>query len=213
MKNIFICTILVTVMLLSHNSHAQVGFSLGPKGGATFTSFHGDDALDVNRRSGWTAGIYTHVSLLEFIAIQPEFLIHQKGATSYQSSSKNEIRLNYFTVPVLLKLRVPIAETFYPNVFAGPNFSYRLSGTYTSTDTENGEKREVNIDEVRRSDTGGIIGAGIDLEGRNVLFTLDARFGFGFNDLGDDTYYLNLRNNDITIMAGIGFRVGSPKIK
>lgn len=205
--------ILLAVLLFSINSYSQIGFSLGPKAGVTFTSFRGDQADDIKSRTGWAGGLFANLSLLDFLSIQPEFLIHQKGATSRHNQYRNEIRVNYFEIPVLVKLRLPLGETVYPHIFAGPNFSYRVSGKYSSTDTQNGDDRDISIDNVRRSDTGGIIGVGIDIEGQGIFFTIDARYGFGFNELGDNSYYLNLRNEDLTILAGIGFRIGSTKTK
>lgn len=205
--------LLLTIVLFSTNSFSQVGFSLGPKAGVTFTSFRGDHAEDVKSRTGWAGGLFANLSLLDFLSVQPEFLIHQKGATSRYNQYRNEIRVNYFEVPILLKIRLPLGQTVYPNIFAGPNFSYRVSGKYSSTDTENGDDRNISIDNVRRSDTGGIVGVGIDIEGQSIFFTIDARYGFGFNELGDHSYYLNLRNEDLTVLAGIGFRIGSTKMK
>lgn len=216
MKKRSISGILCALIILFLNvsvAEAQVAFSLGVKAGATVTSFKGDQAPEVDTKTGLAGGLFANLSILEFLAVQPEFFLHQKGATTINTGNRNEIRVNYFTIPVLVKLRMPLGKTVYPNLFAGPNFSFLVDGRYTSTDMQNGNETQINISNVRNNDTGGIIGAGIDFEGQGVFFTVDVRYGFGFRTLGENTYSLNIKNEDITIMAGIGFRIGPPKIK
>lgn len=199
-------------VLLFHSVSGQAGFSIGAKGGVTFSSFGGSDADNVKNRTGWVGGLFVNLSLLEVLSLQPEFLLQEKGARTITSDTRNEIRVSYFQIPVLVKLRVPIGEHVYPHLFAGPNFSYRVDASYTSTDTQTGQKRDVSVDNIRKTDTGGIVGVGVDFETNHGFFTLDARYGLGFQNLGDQSYNLHLKNRDLTVMAGIGFRLGTKKL-
>src|SRR5690606_30904241 len=89
---------LSTLLFTASDSFAQIGFSFGVKGGATFSSFDGEDAHEVERRTGWVGGLFTNFSFLEVLSIQPEFLVQQKGATSTKNQHKNEIKLSYFQI-------------------------------------------------------------------------------------------------------------------
>jgi hypothetical protein len=207
-KYIWLALFIATAPGFSNNAAAQVNFSLGAKGGVTFTSFNGDDAADIKRRKGFAGGAFVNLSFLKVLSIQPEFLYHQKGATNTMNGTKDEIKINYFQIPVLIKFRVPLGETVYPHIFAGPSFAYRTSTEYNSTNMHNGKSVETDVDRIRTTDSGGIIGAGIDFEAGSIFFTLDGRYGFGARYLGDQSYNLSFRNRDITVMAGLGFRLG-----
>lgn len=208
-KDCILILLLSAGILYSGKSFSQTGFNLGLKGGATFSSLKGSDANDIKRRTGWVGGAFAMLTFAQAFAIQPEFLIQQKGASVTSANNRNKIKLNYFQIPVLFKFRLPIAGTVYPNVFAGPSFAFKMNGTYTSTNTQDGVKKDIDVSHIRKTDTGGIIGAGIDFELNHLFLSIDGRYGFGFKSLGNHSYYLNVKNRCFTLLAGVGFHIGS----
>lgn len=200
--------IIALCLICTAQAYAQVGFSIGPKAGLSVNQFSADDDGDYSARTAWAAGAFVNLHLGEVFSLQPEFLIHQKGATQNVNGNKNEVRLNYFSVPVLAKLMIPIQGTFYPHILAGPVYNYRMNAKYTASD--NGTV-SFNDGDLKRTEISGAAGAGLDIISNNVFFNIDWRYNLGFSDLGDNDNNVGIRNRNWTLMAGIGFRFGTPK--
>jgi hypothetical protein len=204
---------IVLLLLFSHPAaRAQFGFSLGPKGGVALTTFRGTDANNINGRTTGLYGIFANIQLGKVIALQPEFLVTKRGADVTSNNTRNNIRLNYFEVPVLLKIRFPLAnEVIFPHILLGPNFMYRTNLNLSSTDTQSGTVLSANKADIRRSDVGALVGAGIDIQtrGNGVFFTLDGRYGWGFVNVNTNSNMITLKNAGWMFAAGIGFRVGN----
>jgi hypothetical protein len=109
---------------------AQGGFRLGVKGGLNLNRVNGqsfNDAFDM----GYMAGAFAEIDINKFIGIQPELLYSQtmtkrsSFSTLYNSRFTQAFlidnaytRLNYLSVPVLLRLNLGKLITFN----AGPQF-------------------------------------------------------------------------------------------
>ena len=190
--------------------HAQGSVSIGAKAGYSQTSFSGNSSGTISSSGMGLGGAFVNFHMLGFFAIQPELLVHQKGAVHTENNVRDEIKINYFEVPVLFKLLIPIDAHVYPHVFVGPSFSYALNSSFTSTDVQSGQQVSANVGGISKTDVGGVVGAGLDYETDHMFLTLDGRYGASFNTIGS-TVNLNLRNNNWTFMAGIGVRFGSSK--
>lgn len=205
-------TITLCLLLAHADVNAQFGFSIGPKGGLAVTSFRGDDAGDIKANTSWFYGVFTNFQLGTVLALQPELLVTERGADVTSNNVRSNISINYFEVPVLVKLRWPLAnEVIFPHVLLGPNFAFRTDLDITSTDTQSGGAIAVNTDDVRKSDIGGLVGAGIDVQthGSGVFFTLDGRYGWSFQDLNDNDNMITLKHSGWTFAVGVGFRIGN----
>lgn len=208
------CVVAIALLMLSltYQASAQFAFSFGPKGGLALTTFRGDDAGEVEARTTWFGGIFTNFQLGEVVALQPELLLTERGAEVTSNNVRSDISVNYFEVPVLLKIRVPLADgVVYPHVLVGPNFGFRTDFDLRSTDTQSGAVVEANTDDIRRTDIGALVGAGIDIQtrGSGVFFTLDGRYGWGFTDLYDNDDMISIRNAGWTFAVGVGFKIGN----
>ncbi|HYG37486.1 MAG TPA: porin family protein [Cytophagales bacterium] len=208
LKKVFLgIGVIILFLICTVQANAQAGFSIGPKAGLSVNDFSSDDG-NYSARVAWAAGLFANIQLGEMFSVQPEFLIHQKGATQNVNGQKNEVRLNYFSVPLLGKIMIPINGMFYPHILAGPVYNYRLNAKYTASD--NGTV-SFNDGDLKRTEIAGALGAGLDIISNNVYFNLDARYNLGFSDLGDNDNNVNIQNRNWTVMAGIGLRFGSPK--
>jgi hypothetical protein len=197
------------VLLGLQNADAQVTFSLGPKGGATFSQLSKDKS-NQDSRNGFVAGAFANIGLARVVALQPEVLYNQMGTKGEFGGTNTRLKNNYIQVPVLLKLRLPLGAV-YPNIFAGPSFGFRNKARYTITDTETGESIEYGTTAVKKHDFGGVVGAGIDINAGPVFFTVDGRYGFGFDEINNDIYRLDAKNRQWAVSAGIGFLLGQNK--
>lgn len=196
------------ILIFSFSFNAKTEISLGPKLGVAFTSFSGSNIGDIKSKTNWVAGLFLNVQLTSSIVLQPELLFSKKGAIQTQNGSSNNISINYFEVPILAKYRIPIVGVFYPNFFMGPDFAFKTKSSFSSTNTLTGESVQVNSGDIKKSDIGGIFGAGIDIKALGLMFTLDGRYNIGFSNLvsSGNAYNLDIRNKGWTISAGVGIR-------
>jgi len=206
-NSFYLKTVLALLFFLPVICYSQgEGIFFGVKGGPSYNSFGGQGTGIVTQKTGFLGGAYLNLSFLEFFSIQPEVLFHQGGATNTVNNNVDVLKLNYAEVPVLFKLKLPIAGLVFPHVFAGPDFVYRIGATYTATDAS-GKVITVNNGNIQKSGFGGVAGAGIDIHLEHYFLTLDGRYVANFPNLGSSTYNLNIYNQYFAIMAGIGVRL------
>ena len=188
-------------------SFAQVGLAIGPKGGIGITTFKGSDAQNVDSRTSWLGGAFLNAQISPVFNLQPEILFSQKGADYTSSETRSHLVINYFEVPVLAKLRLPLGGVVFPHILFGPNFAFKTNVDYTSEDTGNGTQVTTNDLDIRKSDIGGLAGVGIDIETKEsgLFFTIDGRYGFGFNNLDTSENSVEIRNAGWSFALGVGF--------
>ncbi len=205
----FCSTILLAVILLAitgtrQELNAQTSVTIGPKVGGTFNGFRGDDAGRLTFRKGVAGGLFLNVSPVNYFSIQPEFLFQQRGAVNENRvfNFREDVKIGSFNVPVLFKLRLPIQETFFPHIYAGPQFSYVFKSEYSVNAFDIGTFiREV---ELRNYDLGGVFGFGLDIELNHLFLTTDFRYGLGALSIGEED--VNLKNKDLGILFGVGYK-------
>jgi hypothetical protein len=218
MKKKFILIGLTLMLGFSSTSFTQTlekkdgGIAIGPKGGLSINRLRGNDAVRTQDRTGVVIGGFINISFLRLLSVQPELFFSQRGGgANISNTSTSNLKLSYMELPILFKLRLPLGRTFFPHVFAGPDFAYRVYSKSTNTDNNTGTTTEIDNDRIRRMANGGVFGAGLDIQGKHCFYTIDGRYGFTFNDLGKSTYRLDVRNRNVTILVGIGFRFGGIK--
>lgn len=109
--------ILLTVAALAFaaSMHAQFGV----KAGLNFSNFRGDAADDFNVLTAWHAGVVYEAEIAKNFSFQPELLYSVAGA----KNDDRKYQLNYFSVPLMLKLYP--TEGF--NIQAGPQLGMLVS--------------------------------------------------------------------------------------
>lgn len=187
------------------NLGAQTSF--GAKAGYAVSSFRGDDANNIDWQSGFAGGLFVNVYVFDFFTIQPEVLFRQRGGKSASETFNinQNVRLSYMDVPILFKLRIPISETFYPHIYAGPQLSYNINGEYEVSGTSLVAQKDVNV---RKIDFGGIMGFGLDVVINKLFLTADWRYGLGALSVDKGDNALKLKNEDISILLGVGVIFG-----
>ena len=205
----FIAAGLLSLIISVEDSFAQFNLVVGPKGGVAVTSFSGDGAGNVTTRTTGLGGLFLNAQFGEVFNVQPEFLIGQRGGTITNENTTNNFSLSYFDVPVLLKFRLPVDKVFYPHVLLGPDFAFNTNTKVTSSDTQTGTEVAVSGGQFNQSDIGALAGAGIDFQSKRIFVTLDARYGYSFNDVGtsNSSVALNFRNTGWSFTAGVGIRL------
>jgi hypothetical protein len=183
------------------------GLSIGPKGGVSINRYKSSaNSTRDGDRTGAVIGGFANISFLRVFSIQPEIFFSQRGGAAYNiDNTTSRYKLSYMEVPILFKVRLPIERTFFPHVFVGPDIAYRIFSNSTNTDG-NGNTSDVDNTQIRRIDTGGVLGAGLDVQSKHLFFTVDGRYGFSFSSLGNSNYNLNVNHRSFVVLAGIGYR-------
>jgi hypothetical protein len=167
------------------------GISGGLKLGANFANqkFSGD-GLDVSpdARTSMHAGVFLTLMVSETFGIQPELQYNSVGSKFDLGSDDLVQKLDYLTVPVMLRYQpVPIF-----NIHLGPQFGFLMSAKQEF----DGNSEDIK-DGLKGLDLGAGIGVGVDLP---MKLGFSARYVIGLSDIADDSDDEgSLKNNTIQL--------------
>jgi len=197
-KSLIQSTIVLTVLaFISVSSLQAQGLGTSPvtfgiKGGLNFANYNDISGGDLNSRTGFLIGGFLNFDLPALpITLQPEVLYSQKGA----EDSGVELNVDYLEIPVIAKVGVVPTGPVKLNLQVGPYVGFVLNSEAS------GGGISVDIDNAQ-TDFGGEAGAGADISLGVTTLTIDARYGFAFNDAFEDGQG---KNGVFSIAAGIVF--------
>ncbi len=148
--------------------------------------------------SAVSAGIITTYKINNFLSFQPEFLYFQKGGEyevgvpipipDIEIKVNDTRRLNYFEVPLLLKLSIPLSTSIRPTFLLGPSLGFNLTANLrsmvrvkvTNLQLSFLEKKDIRK-EANDLEWSLIIGGGLDFQLPRGKIIIDQRFFFGLN--------------------------------
>lgn len=115
--------ILFSFIVLSITVHAQ-HFQLGIKGGVNVSNFTGGDFSTIKKETmlGFHGGAYMRFRAGGF-SLQPEVLFSTQGAKLQNATDKEDYKVSYITIPVMLQYIT--RSGFY--VEAGPQIGFKSS--------------------------------------------------------------------------------------
>jgi hypothetical protein len=175
---------------------AGIGVLVGP----AFSSFRGNGSEAFNTRTGFAAGGFVELGLGGMIGLRPEFLYVQKGATRNITPSET-FKIEYFEVPVLFTVDVPMEGILGVQFYAGPQISILSK---CRADTQGGATDVPCTTAglpVKSTDWGVIFGAELAIK----MFLIDIRYDMGITQIVDDPN-VNLKNQAIMVLGGFLFR-------
>lgn len=187
MKKIFIVAF---ALLVAGKVSAQdsKGLNFGIKGGVNFSNIIKTDDSDfkTDYNTGFNAGLYVSIPIVDRLSFQPELMFSQKGYKSERTGILGDGTLtqttNWIEVPILAKIS-PVAGF---NIVLGPQVSFltktntKYEGTFTSAQQTTYED---DADKFKKSIVGGVLGAGVDLT-KNL--SLNARYALDFQKNNED---------------------------
>ncbi|QCK15363.1 porin family protein [Mangrovivirga cuniculi] len=184
--------IFLLVTVVSFQGKAQ-DIGIGVKGGMNFATI--ESSTNFDSRTGYQLGAFLRFGNSSRLAVQTEVLYNTKGA-EYQSE---EIKLDYLSVPVLVKIGV--VGPLY--IEAGPQISFL---TNSVREIESGNKQSLD-NFLKSSEWALVAGLGADI-GR---FQLSARYDWGITEIHDgfqfeDLYADNSFKNS-TLTLSLGFQL------
>jgi hypothetical protein len=209
-KNLFYNIFLILFLILNNIitvAQIRVGLHVGLN---LANAVYSIKEAPIKTKIGLVGGGLIEYKVLDFLFIQPEFSFIQKGIniepmfdndTKYLvPDSKESITLNYFQIPLLLKIKFEI-NNIRPFIFAGPNFGFLLktqgvkeSPTFNKTVSYKDHFESVDF----ATDFG--LGAEYALSKYTDVFA-NLRYSLGLSD--------NLKSSDISYNTrGIQFMVG-----
>ena len=118
---------IVIVLLLAGTASFAQHFDLGIKGGLNISNFNGNSNSSLNDIKaktliGFHAGLFLGLYLGDNFSIQPEALISTQGAKIDNGTTKDDYKLTYIAVPVMVKYR--FNGGFY--LEAGPQIGFNV---------------------------------------------------------------------------------------
>jgi hypothetical protein len=148
--------------------NAQV--SVGAKGGLNVSNLSGIDEENFKTKAllGFHVGGFVTFNLGRNFAIQPELLYSTEGGTIEGNNITENIRLNYFNIPVMVKFLTN--KGFY--VEAGPQLGFR-TGELSTDEFES---------DVKNSDFS--ICGGLGFQPTKSPFGIGARYNVGLGNTG-----------------------------
>jgi hypothetical protein len=210
MKKFTFALMMAAVMLLAVSPLFAKGMMFGVKGGLNMATGTGTDATDLKMKMGIVGGVFMSYDITEIFAVQPELLYSMKGASYDIPDVDASMNLNYFEIPLLLKVNFPTEGKIKPSLYAGPALGILMSAK------SEGEGASEDIkDYMKTMDIGIVAGAGIGYQMEKGMLFLEGRYEIGMStvsDLTDDELAAedletqpDLKNSVISIMVGYGF--------
>ncbi len=162
--------IVAACLLMSATSFAQT-FQLGIKGGVNVSNFTGGNFENIDKKSlvGFHAGGFVSFFLGDNFAIQPEVLFSSQGAKLESAGQKQNLKVSYINVPVMLKYR--FNGGFY--LEAGPQIGFKV----------NEKTDDMQIDDFAKSTDLSVAG-GLGFHSSSGL-GIGARYTAGLSKVGD----------------------------
>jgi hypothetical protein len=165
-----LCSLVFAVVLVS-NSNAQVieGTSnaksdtgigdvmFGAKAGIGFSTFLGNDFLDITPKPGFYIGGVAEIpAFFDGFYLQPEFIFQFQGASNVGTSE--DLNLSYFHIPIMGKYHITDAIA----VEFGPQVGFLIADNW---------KEDLNVIDTKKVNIGLNIGGGYRLN-ENFYFNL-----------------------------------------
>jgi len=185
---------------------------LGIIAGGTFSQLRGFENVNAKNRTGTVAGVTLTLAVGERVALQPELLfVNKGGAIDYGGGGRDDIRLDYLDIPLLLRFDKAPSGVVNPHLYLGPSVGFNVGCNIT---TSGGGVPDVSSDCTRDNfdpkmlDWGAVVGAGLDLSLGGLGVTGGARYGFGLANIANDNAQAleqRVRNGTLTVYLGVLF--------
>jgi len=200
-------TALAALVAFSSPLFAEDGkMMFGVKGGLNLANVIGDDAENTSMKIGFVGGVFMCYNITEIFAIQPELLFSMKGAKFEEGDLEANLKLNYFEIPLLLKVNLPTEGKMKPSLYAGPALGILMSAKYEDEDVK---------ETAKSMDIGIIAGVGVGYQMEKGMLFAEFRYEVGMTGLSDYndaeledmglTEQPDTKNSVMSIMVGYGF--------
>jgi hypothetical protein len=182
-------------------AHAQT--TLGVRGGFSGASIDVDgagDLFDDSNRTGFVGGVFLDWGGSNLFGFQVGAQYTQKGAEIDVGNVIEDLTLDYFEIPAVVKLGIPLGA-LKPSVFAGASLGFN-----TGCDLDGGD-----CDDATSTEWAGIFGADVAFYLGGLSLWVDGRYHYGLSEVSDisaGAQFDELKNRAWAFQAGLGFPLG-----
>ncbi|HEB62348.1 MAG TPA: PorT family protein [Bacteroidetes bacterium] len=179
----------VFLIPFSLRAQLEIGFRVGVNMSEINVDKIVANPLDFSDHKGIQLSGIFNFQLSKSLALQPELAFVQKGFKyAMEGGDYQEFLSNYFELPVLGELGVPLGNKLQIFVDAGPSLSYLLSAKESIFNADLNELSTSDIDfdlrkEFERLDYGLNFGGGFSLRFGRSRLRFDARYNVGLNEI------------------------------
>ena len=205
--------VLVTALFMALPAVAAGQSTVGFRGGLSLASLGGDDAEDLDSRTGLSFGGFFNIPVSDVLGVQLGAGFVQKGASETELGVDIDVKLGYIEIPLLLTLSPPTSGNVGFTFSVGPALGFNTGCTLSATDA--GITIEFDCDDpsigfdVKSFELGAMVGAGLDIGlTESVSLVLDGFYNFGFTKVDDTGFDDDIKNRAFSILAGVSFSVG-----
>ena len=187
--------------------YGQTGLSL--QAGASLATLGGSDVASADYRIGMRVGASAIFPFSANLDLQFGAAYVAKGATEHELGVDIAVELDYFEIPLLLRLSPSVDGTISPHFTVGPALSFRLkcsaSGSAEGLKISGDCDEFADPDDLKSMDFGAMAGAGIDIATSGSLsVSLDLLYNFGLSSISES----DEKNRAFSILAGVTFPIG-----
>ena len=207
-------TVLLTALLVTLPAMVAGQSALGIRGGLSIASFGGDDAEDLDSKTGLSISGFFDVPLSGIIGFQVGAGFVQKGFTETELGIDVELKLGYIEVPLLLTLSPTTSGNVGFDFFVGPSFGFNTGCDLSVTDdstTLTFECDDPSLDiDIKSYEVGAMVGAGLNLAlTENASLVLDVFYNLGLTKIDDSgAADDDVKNRAFSILVGASFPLG-----
>ncbi|MCL4548517.1 MAG: PorT family protein [Bacteroidetes bacterium] len=215
MKKIFVLILAAMLIVASSNIQAQTQVSFGARAGLNIAnfSFDPDVATGVTKssRTGFKFGGALEVGFAPMFALQVEPMFSTGGSELSGQGGKLTFKTSSIEIPILFKVKIPVAGSVTPYAFVGPNLGFVLSSK--SLLEAGGQSQETDMKDQTSSVNFALdFGAGAGFKVAPLTTILfDVRYSLGLtnmlNDKGKQSFGndQSIKTTGFQIIAGVMF--------
>ena len=214
------------------DARAQMTWELGIKAGVSAAKLSGDDTkyeetIDADNyyksdisdmKIGFVGGGYATMHMNKKFGLRLEALYFQKGGKGtaegadggFAFTADETYTLDYFELPLLAVFSIPAGTSGTFDIFAGPAFAFNVTAKTKSEWTGEGESGtdEEDLEDIKSSDIGGVLGIGYMFAMDSMNLFADARWEMGFSSIVD-VEDVDVKNQAFAFMIGVAFPLAS----
>jgi hypothetical protein len=172
------------------------GVGVGVKVGPTFNDFTDDEAPE--GRTGWMGGLFVGGNRAGRVGVAVEFNYARKNARFEEDGTTVSANVNYFQIPVLLRVNGGSRDREGVNVYGlvGPFFNFKINA-------DADQFGDVFDDSVEDIDAGLVFGAGVEI----TRFIIEGRYDLGLRRINkdDEGGVVDVKSRSFAILFGVRF--------
>ena len=216
------------------DAFAQMTWELGIKAGVSAAKLSGDDTktevtIDADNyyksdisdmKVGFVGGGYATMHMNKQFGLRLEALYFQKGGKGtaegadlgVEFTADETYTLDYFEVPLLAVISFPAGTSGIFDIFLGPAVAFNVTAKSKSEWTGGGESGtdEEDLEDIKGTDFGGVVGLGFTLVMDSMNLFADARWEMGFSSIVDvEGADVDVKNQAFAFMVGVAFPLAS----